>query len=528
MFASVNLGGTLLTKADRKLIAEHGLDAKEVERQIELFKRGVTHAELLRPCVIDNGIVRIAPAEEPALIQAFSRAADAGRISKFVPASGAATRMFRDLMTVYKAYPNLSIGTLEERAHAKESAAVFALRFMRNLAKFAFYPELKQALKDDGYDLDELLQAGDARTILQYLLTDKGLGFSELPKGMVLFHRHTDRAHTPFEEQVLEGIELVSDAEGVVRIHFTVPPEHHESIDGALRNFIEEYVGEDFEVVLEYSVQKPSTDTIAVTPDNEPFRGNDENLLFRPGGHGALLDNLNDLDADIVLIKNIDNVVPRPAASDKLFRKKVLAGYLVQLQDQIHRYLKELESKTLKGEAIDEMRDFVHDHLHLSLPAGFDDWALDRKKEWMMNRLHRPLRVCGMVPNTGEPGGGPFWVRDAEGNESAQIIETSQINLEDSKQRGYLEAATHFNPVDLVCGLRDHKGRKYDLHAYSDPEAVFISNKSHEGKPLRALELPGLWNGAMAHWNTVFVEVPQHTFTPVKTVNDLLREEHRS
>lgn len=518
----------MFSKADRKQIKDHGLDEKEVERQIELFRRGPQPVNLVRPCVIDDGIVRLHPDQEPAMIQAFSQAADEGRFSKFVPASGAASRMFRDLLALYNNYPGLTMGKLEERANANEAAAVFGLRFIRSLSRFAFYPKLVKQLKADGLKVDELLEEGEVHTILEYVLTEKGLGFAGMPKGMVLFHLHGDRAHTPFEEQVLEGIELVSDAEGIVRIHFTVPPETSDEIDGALKSFISEVVEEeDFDVELGYSVQKPSTDTISVTPDNEPFRDDEGNLLFRPGGHGALLDNLNELDADIVLIKNIDNVVPRPNADNKLFRKKVLAGFLVQVQQQVFDYLKEVEKGKSTGAELNEIAQWTVDSLGAHLPNGWDRLKLDQKREWLVDRLNRPLRVCGMVPNTGEPGGGPFWVTGSDGETTRQIVETSQIATDDPKQKSILEAATHFNPVDLVCGLRDHKGKKFDLAKFRDPETVFISSKSYEGRPLKALELPGLWNGAMAHWNTVFVEVPVHTFTPVKTVNDLLRDEHR-
>ncbi|MCB2201022.1 DUF4301 family protein [bacterium] len=518
----------MFSKADRKQIKDHGLDEKEIKRQIELFRRGPQPVNLIRPCVIEDGIVRLHLDQEPAMIQAFSQAADKGRFSKFVPASGAASRMFRDLLALYNTYPGLTMGKLEERANANEAAAVFGLRFIRSLSRFAFYPELVKRLKADDLDVDELLAEGAVHTIIEYLLTDKGLGFASVPKGMVLFHLHGDHAHTAFEEQVLEGIELVSDADGIVRIHFTVPPGTSEKIDVSLKTFIGEVAEEDdFDVELGYSVQKPSTDTISVTPENELFRDDEGKLVFRPGGHGALLDNLNELDADIVLIKNIDNVVPRPAADNKLFRKKVLAGFLVHIQQQVFDYLKEVIKGKSSGAVLTEIAEWTVDTLGAQMPTGWERWKLDKKRDWLVDRLHRPLRVCGMVPNTGEPGGGPFWVTDSSGETTRQIVETSQINTDDPKQQSILEAATHFNPVDLVCGLRDYKGKKFDLSKYRDPETVFISSKSFQGRPLKALELPGLWNGAMAHWNSVFVEVPVHTFTPVKTVNDLLRDEHR-
>jgi len=517
----------VLSKEDRRQLREMGIDEKEIERQLECFRRGVRHIPLVRPCTANDGIVQLNHDQEPELIQAYSRAADAGRLSAFVPASGAASRMFRDLLALRAAYPTLSNGTLDERARANDSAAIFGLRFFRNITRFAFYPELRMLMKQDGLSIESLLETGEVSAILDYLLTDKGLGLAGLPKGLIPFHRYDGRSHTAFEEQVYEAVELISDREGVVRIHFTVPPGAEPGIAQTLNSLVEQEFGEDFEVQIEFSIQQSSTDTIAVTKENEPFRDDHGRLVFRPGGHGALLKNLNELDADIVLIKNIDNVTPHVTSQDRYFRRKVLTGYLVRIQAAVHAALRELEGEIPEKERIEEIRLLATESLGHPLPEGWYHWALKKRAEWLQEKLDRPLRVCGMVPNTGEPGGGPFHVVLPSGEIAPQIVESSQIDLGNPEQRRIFEASTHFNPVDLVCGLRNHHGEKHNLMQFSDPEAVFISDKTFQGQPLKALELPGLWNGGMAGWNTILVEIPQQSFTPVKTVNDLLRDEHR-
>ena len=513
-------------KADWDQLHQHGIEKEWVETQLEIFRSGVHYIHLLRPCTLEDGIRTIQPEEEEALIHAYNDVADEGRLLKFVPASGAATRMFRDLIQLYAEGPDLMLSQLEDRARSHDNTAQYALRFFRSLPKFAFYPELRRTMAKADLDLADLLENGHVGIILEYILGDKGFGFAGLPKGLIPFHLVGNRAYTPFEEQLLEAIELVSDRDGVVRVHFTIHPDYRDRIEAHLQQFVDGLQEEDFDVKVDYSEQKPSTDTLAVTPDNEPFRQEDGTLLLRPGGHGALIENLNDLDADILLIKNIDNIVTHTQAQEEHHRKKLLVGLLARLQDKVFSYLRELDQGAVEADRVHEMRVFVEHDLNRSVPEAWDGWDIEERLTWLKDRLHRPLRVCGMVATSGEPGGGPFWVDDKEG-ESVQIVESSQINLEDDEQQTIFRRSNFFNPVDLVCGLKDHNGESFDLHRFVDSSTTFIAEKSHQGRPLKALELPGLWNGAMAGWNSVFVEMPSFTFNPVKTVIDLLRDEHR-
>ncbi|HET9229381.1 MAG TPA: DUF4301 family protein [Thermoanaerobaculia bacterium] len=457
------------TPADLSQMAGLGIDPAEALRQIELFRNPPPFTRVVRACRVGDGIRRISKASEPWLLARFEEAARSGRVAKFVPASGAATRMFKDLV-------------------AGQSDAVRT--FQENLPRFAFYEDLH---------------------------TEKWIDYAEMPKGLLKFHRYPEGPRTPFEEHLVEATDVTRDADGVCRLHFTVSPQHQDSFERLLeevRPVYETRYGCRFQV--SFSDQRRSTDTIAVDPENRPFRQEDGTLLFRPGGHGALLDNLNSLGWDLVLLKNIDNVVPDSRKPVVNGWKKALTGYLLALQERIFRLSERLEADPA---ALDEAAKLVEGELSRPIPAGVD------RRQFVLDALNRPLRVCGVVRNQGEPGGGPFWVEDANGQVSIQIVESSQI---DPKIRDeVLSQSTHFNPVDIVCALRDRHGTPYDLHRFVDPATVFISSKSHEGRPLKALERPGLWNGAMAGWNTVFVEVPDETFAPVKTVLDLLRPEHQ-
>ena len=480
----------LFSAADLSQMAELGIAPEEALRQIELFRNPPPFTRVLRPCRVGDGIRQLSKVSEPWLLARFEEAVRGGRVAKLVPASGAATRMFKELLA-----------DLNEGARGEPSPEVRT--FLENLPRFAFYEDLG--------DLP------DRRALLERLLTEKGLNYAELPKGLLKFHRYPEGARTPFEEHLVESTDITRDADGVCRLHFTVSPQHQERFEQLLaevRGRYEEKYGCRFEV--SFSDQRRSTDTIAVDPENRPFRQEDGTLLFRPGGHGALLDNLNSLGWDLVLLKNIDNVVPdnrKPAVNGW---KKALTGYLLALQERIFRLQERLETDPA---ALEEASKLVEGELSRPIPAGVD------RKQFVLDALDRPLRVCGVVRNQGEPGGGPFWVEDANGQVSLQIVESSQIDPEVRDEM--LSRSTHFNPVDIVCALRDRHGAPYDLHRFVDPSTVFISSKSHEGRPLKALERPGLWNGAMAGWNTVFVEVPDETFAPVKSVLDLLRPEHQ-
>ena len=358
------------------------------------------------------------------------------------------------------------------------------------------------------------------------------MNYANLPKGLVPFHAYGDHSRTAFEEHLVEALEYVRDASSVARLHFTVPAPYRQVIQTYLDRVRHRYAQQGAQLDISYSIQKPATDTIAVDSDNIPVRDNNGALVFRPGGHGALLENLTDLQGDIVFIKNIDNVLPDRLKPDTCRYKKLLCGYLVHLQQQVFFHIAQLKASDPSESdgarsAIDAARRFAQDQLSLVLPQDFERTALSNQRAFLVAQLDRPLRVCGVVKNTGEPGGGPFWVRQADGTTSLQIVESSQVDMTNAEQRARWQAATHFNPVDLVCGVRDYRGRPFPLARFVDPTTGFISEKSKDGHSLRALELPGLWNGAMAHWNTVFVEVPGSTFHPVKTVMDLLRPEHQ-
>lgn len=472
----------MFDEKDLRQIEAHGLTLGQVERQIENFRRGFPSLKVVRAASPSDGIEVLSPEQVAAAVERYD-SADAD-VVKFVPASGAATRMFKELF--------------EFLNDGRRGKGIDTL--IENIDRFAFYPELTQyAAKGD-----------DDRKIVAAIVRD-GLAYGSKPKGLVTFHAYDDGARKAVEEHLVEGA-MYAVHNGRVRLHFTVSPEHRAGFEQLLARVTpryEERFGVRYDI--SFSEQKPSTDTIAVNPDNTPFRTDDGSLLFRPAGHGALIENLNDIDADIVFIKNIDNVTTDARKADTVTYKKALAGILLELQSLRNEALARLDAgdEAFAAQAAER--------LGVQLPAAYDAALLRRV-------LDRPVRVCGMVRNEGEPGGGPFWVENADGTRSLQIAESSQISPEDMP---LMKGATHFNPVDLVCGVRDARGAKYDLRRYVDPATGFISSKSSGGRELRAQELPGLWNGAMADWNTIFVDVPISTFSPVKVVQDLLRAQHQ-
>jgi hypothetical protein len=500
----------------------------QVMAQVEMFRKGFPPLELARPCTVGDGIVVLDREQTAELIGIYEGAAAAGRSMKFVPASGAASRMFRMLAAINNRLgPNdedqpKALSTCEDPDHEE------FLRFVENVEGFAFYDDLKAALGRDGYNTDRLLAEGRYKPILEYLLNAKGLAYAELPKGLITFHRYGDQTRTAFEEQLVEAEAYLRDRDGVIRAHFTIAQASRKAFEEHIRMIRthSQPTGADFSISL--SAQEPSTDTIAVDAAKRPFRDRQGRLLFRPGGHGALLANLNRLQADIVFIKNIDNVTVDHRREPTIRFKKALGGYLVRLQERIFGYVRKLRGRNQDGALIEEVVEFMRKELSLNPPLHRPGGLEQDRIDDLISCLNRPLRVCGMVRNEGEPGGGPFWVQGPDGRLTPQIVESSQVDWDSRRQRSVWESSTHFNPVDLVCGLRDYRGKPFDLNAFVDPDTGFVSTKSQDGKELLALELPGLWNGAMAHWNTVFVEVPLATFSPVKTVLDLLREEHQS
>jgi Domain of unknown function (DUF4301) len=512
-----------LSDQDRTQIHEHGLSETSIATQLKRFADGVPFTILDRACTPGDGLRQLSTRERAAATGTHNAAAAAGKLMKFVPASGAASRMFKSLLALYDD-DRLTRAVLEHESDYDDADIAFGRTFFNNLDKFAFFPQLQAEVSRQGHDIDVLLTRGDFTPILAAMFDADGLNMAALPKGLIAFHGNGDNPRTPVAEHLHEAVETVLASDKSARLHFTVSPEHQDLFEAETAACAERNPDTNF--TFEFSQQSPSTDTIAVDVDNQPFRDEAGNLVFRPGGHGALIKNLAELDADVVFVKNIDNVLPHTAAETSNEEKRVLSGYAIQLLEERDLALHDLEMDNCDAKRLAEINTFATEELQLHLPGMLEKDAISRQF-LLLHALNRPLRVCGMVKNEGDPGGGPFWVKQGGNRIDRQIVETVQVDPADAVQQAILASATHFNPVDLVCVLRDHHGRKYDLHAYVDHDTAFISHKSKDGKDLKALELPGLWNGSMADWLTVFVEVPAHTFNPVKTVNDLLEKEHQ-
>jgi hypothetical protein len=494
----------MFTNRNIEQIQDQGLTIEKVEQQLNHFIEGFPQIHLIAPATPQKGIIILSEEDESRYISVFENSLSSGLKSmKFVPASGAASRMFKNLYE----YLEFDRDTPDE----------FMQHFFNNLGKFAFFDQLQKIDPD-----------ASGKELVNNLLSSDGLGYGSKPKGLLQFHKYKGAARTPFEEHLVEAASYCTGSDGVSHIHFTVSPEHLEGFEELLKKVKNEFqkrFGIQFNV--SFSFQHKSTDTIAVDQHNQPFSDENGNLIFRPGGHGALLENLNELDADIIFIKNIDNVVPDRLKHETKRYKKALAGLLVTLRNKVFNFLDKLEQPTAVNdqELLTKIEIFLRKELFIDFNDQFEN--TNQKLKFYIEKLNRPIRICGMVKNEGEPGGGPFWAKNPDGSVSLQIVEKAQINLNDPVQIELLNSSTHFNPVDLICSTKNYKGEKFDLQAYVDQATGFISSKSKDGIELKALELPGLWNGAMSNWNTIFVEVPNATFNPVKTVNDLLRPEHQ-
>jgi hypothetical protein len=513
---------SVFSKEDRAQLAERGYSPDDALEQLERIANPKAAVVLDRPCTVGDGIRRIDADEAVTLRARHEAAVAAGRYTAFVPASGAATRMFHELIAWRERQGELPLSELE-RALAQDSADALGVRgFLDGLPRFAFYESLAQALAAQGRSLDSLAASGPLRPLLDALLGPEGLDFARTPKGLIPFHKDKDHARSAFEEHWVEAADAMADGSGLCRVHATVAPEHETRFARAveqLRARLEPKLGRRFDVAL--SVQGQGTDTLSLGADGQPFRDADGRLLFRPAGHGALLANLGALGADLAFLKNIDNVASdaHKAPTYEAFAR--LSGVLLDLEER----LRDLHASLLSDPDDVVVRDaaaFAREVFGREAPHAVtgDPRAL---AAW----LDRPIRVCGMVPNAGEPGGGPFWVRGLDGAVTLQIVEGSQVPREDAGQRALFAAATHFNPVFLVCSLRDASGNPHELARFVDQDAAIVTQKSFNGRELLALERPGLWNGGMAGWHTVFVEVPLVVFNPVKTVRDLLRPEHQ-
>ena len=507
----------MLTQEDKALLAKKGINEEQIAAQLACFEKGFPFLKLEAAASIGNGIVSPDAAQQETYIQAWEAYKNEGGhvVTKFVPASGAASRMFKNMFEF--------LG-----ADYSEPTTDFEKKFFSQIEHFAFYDDLNEACRRSvGKDIPALMAGKEYKTIVSNLLEAVGLNYGSLPKGLLKFHKYEDGARTPLEEHLVEGALYAAGVDGKVNVHFTVSPEHRPLFEKLVAEKADKYAKKyNVEYNVSFSEQKPSTDTIAADMDNRPFRDEKGRLVFRPGGHGALIENLNDLDSDVVFVKNIDNVVPDRLKGDTVTYKQVIAGVLVTLQKKAFEYLRLIDSGKYTHEQVEEMIRFVQQELYCRKHDIKDLEDADLVL-YLKSKLNRPMRVCGMVKNVGEPGGGPFLAYNADGTVSLQILESSQIDMKDPEKKAMFEKGTHFNPVDLVCAIRDYQGKKFDLLKYVDPATGFISYKSKNGKDLKALELPGLWNGSMSDWNTVFVEVPLSTFNPVKTVNDLLREQHQ-
>ena len=498
-----------LSEKDLQQIAQRGISQEQIETQLHEFETGFPFLRLEAAAAIGRGIVAPDADERKDFIAAWENyKAEGHRIVKFVPASGAASRMFKNIFAFVDGENDVPTTDFEKK-------------YFDEIERFAFYDALDAVcVKNEGKGIRALIAEGNYKAVAANMLSKEGLNYGQLPKGMLLFHKYDEGARTPMEEHLVEGA-LYAASKGESHVHFTVSHEHmdffRQKVAEKADGFAKKY-GVSYDIT--FSEQKPSTDTIAANPDNTPFRESDGSLLFRPGGHGALIENLNEIDADVIFIKNIDNVVPDRLKPETVEWKQIIAGVLVTLQQKAFAYLRQLDAGAT-DEQLAEIAQFVEKCLCVDPKNNKVD------ADYLRSKLDRPMRVCGVVKNVGEPGGGPFLTYNQDGTVSLQILESSQIDTKNEEYMKMFTQGTHFNPVDLVCAVKDYQGKPFNLPDFVDKTTGFISSKSKSGKELKALELPGLWNGAMSNWSTVFVEVPLGTFNPVKTVNDLLREQHQ-
>ncbi len=505
----------MFTSEDLNLFAEKGIEVAVVNEQLSAFEQGFPYLRLKSSASVGNGILLLDEQQVEICLDIWEGyLRDNHKVVKFVPASGAASRMFKDLFGFLSADYN-------------DPTTDFEKMFFEQITRFAFYADLNEVcVKNEGREIADLLAAGEYKAVVANLLEKKGLNYGALPKGLLKFHHYNHTNRTAMEEHLTEGALYAASADGEVNIHFTVSHEHIDYFKALVAEKKADYERRyGVRYHISFSEQKASTDTLAVDMNNEPFR-EEGKPLFRPGGHGALIENLNDIDAEVIFVKNIDNVVPDKLKEPTVQYKKIIGGVLVSLQAEINRYIMLLKGGKYDADDLQEILDFLRTRLFIHGEEA-KQLAGNDLVTFLLGKLNRPIRVCGMVRNAGEPGGGPFVAYNPDGTASLQILESSQIDMANPETKAQFESGTHFNPVDLVCAVRNYKGEKFNLPHYVDKNTGFISYKSKNGRELKALELPGLWNGAMSDWNTVFVEVPAETFNPVKTVNDLLRPQHQ-
>lgn len=504
-----------LTEKDSELLMRKGISKQQLEDQLSMLKNGFPYLKIDSAVTPGHGLTVASPELVKQSEEMWKKyLAGGAKVMKMVPASGAASRMFKDLFSF-----------LNGKSDKPDND--FMKKFFANIEKFAFFPKLNfLCLQIHGLSIDSLVKEGRYKDVIDLLLTKAGMNYGKLPKALLEFHKEMGGSRTPLQEHLAEGAQYATGNDGTVHLHFTVSSEHVPLVETKLEEIkavMEHAYGVDYDISL--SVQKPSTDTVASNMDGTPYRENGD-FFFRPGGHGALIENLNDLDADVIFIKNIDNLVPDALRQPTITYKMVLGGILAGVKTKINGYCERLAKGIPSDDEMAEMLEFLRGKLCVSHDNA-DNMTREELRDYLFRKLNRPTRVCGMVKNEGEPGGGPFLAYNPDGTASPQILESSQINPDDESAQKLLKDATHFNPVDLAVCIKDFKGKKFNLPDYVDKATGFISIKSREGVEIKALELPGLWNGAMSDWNTVMVEVPVETFNPVKTVNDLLRPSHQ-
>ncbi|WP_375238995.1 DUF4301 family protein [Aurantibacter sp.] len=512
------------SQEDIDYIISKGLTVEKIELQLQTFQKGLSFINLKSAATLNDGIIKLNKQQEQEFITLFEANKDDKSILKFVPASGAATRMFKFLFNFLKTYntKQSSINAYVNKFNATELAV-----FMVGLEKLPFYKSVINSTKTYFKNYDSLSGNDKLVAFIKTMLDEDKLNYSKFPKGLLPFHNYQNYVANAFEEHLYEAA-LYAVSNKKAKLHFTISEKHLEQFKAACKEK-QETIETKTNVIFDisYSFQSEQTDTIAVTSKLKPFRDEKNKLHFRPSGHGALLQNLNNLNADIIFIKNIDNIVVSKYKNEIASYKKILAGLLLDLQNKSFDFMRKIETKELTEPEIIEIAEFLRRQLNVIISSEFEKYSIKYQIEYLKEKLNKPIRICGMVKNEGEPGGGPFWVWNNTGTISLQIVESAQIDLNNLSQKQIIENATHFNPVDIVCGIKDYKGNVFNLDEFIDKNTGFITNKTHLGKTIKALELPGLWNGSMANWNSVFVEVPIRTFNPVKTVNDLLKPAHQ-
>ncbi len=516
-----------LAPEDIEQLERHGISRERAMEQLRILRRGPQPPNLARPCSLGDGIVALKPEEVERYVRKYREAAGSAKVCKFVPASGAATRMMKPISWVEKVSGSPKRKELEEQARLQGEDYDEFVAFADGLPRLACFGDLRRAMARDGLDADELYRAGELKPLVRYLLGEPGLGYAELPKALIKFHRYGLESRTALEEHLSDAAAYATDGRGRCRLHFTVSPRHKEMVDALLSRVTETYekkYGVKYEI--QTTIQDPATDTLALDERGKLCRQANGRLLLRPGGHGALIGNLERTQAEVVFINNVDDVIHESLRSVHHRYQMALGGFLFELRQRIFFLLERLAGGGVTEKVIQEGARVAETVLSRALPAGFPRWDPCRQVATLHEVLDRPLRICGVVANRGEPGGGPFWVSASGGNETLQIVEKAQVDGSRREQVAIFASATHFNPVHIVATLVGYRGR-FSLQSYVDPTQAFVTEKLDGERKIRALEWPGLWNGGMAFWNTVFVEIPREAFSPVKTISDLLKPAHQ-